>query len=73
VLRFFFFTENKGHNYLLTFPDLRENHVRAGHNKTSPFCQSQPNPYPANVEKEYGELLIMPANGKWDLTRRLKG
>jgi len=28
------------------------------------------NPYPANVEK-YGELLIMPANGRWDLTWRL--
>jgi len=22
---------------------------------------------------EYGELLIMPANGRWYLTRRLKG
>ena len=30
------------------------------------------NPYPANVE-EYVELLIMPANGRWDLTRHLKG
>ena len=29
------------------------------------------NPYPANVEKN-GELLIMPADGNWDLTRRLK-
>ena len=28
--------------------------------------------YPANVEV-YGELLIMPAIGRWDLTRRLKG
>jgi hypothetical protein len=24
-------------------------------------------PYPANVG-EYGELLIIPANGRWDLT-----
>jgi hypothetical protein len=23
--------------------------------------------------KKYGELLIMPANGRWDLTQRLKG
>jgi len=30
------------------------------------------NPYPANVEK-YGELLIMPANDRWDLTWHLKG
>jgi hypothetical protein len=30
------------------------------------------NPYPANVENN-GELLIMPADGKWDLTQRLKG
>jgi len=29
-------------------------------------------PYPANVEKN-GELLIRPADGKWDLTRCLKG
>ena len=28
--------------------------------------------YPANVG-EYGELQIMPANGRWDLTRRLEG
>jgi hypothetical protein len=34
--------------------------------------QSRFNPYPANVEK-YGELLIMTADSKWDLTRRLKG
>jgi hypothetical protein len=27
------------------------------------------NPYPANVEK----IVIMPANGKWDLIQRLKG
>jgi len=30
------------------------------------------NTYPANVV-EYGELLVMPANGTRDLTRRLKG
>jgi len=29
------------------------------------------NPDPANMEK--GELLIMPANGRWDLTKHLKG
>jgi len=29
------------------------------------------NTYPANVEK--GELLIMPENGRWDLTLHLKG
>jgi len=28
------------------------------------------NPYPANVENM--ELLIMPADGRWDLTRCLK-
>jgi len=31
------------------------------------------NPYPANVENKYGDLLIMSADGRWDLTRRLKG
>ena len=31
--------------------------------------QSQFNPYPKNL---YGELLIMPANGRRDLIRRLK-
>ena len=25
------------------------------------------------VRTEYGELLIMPVDGRWDLTRRLKG
>jgi len=30
------------------------------------------NSYPANVDNN-GELLIMPANGRWDLTWRLKG
>ena len=30
------------------------------------------NRYPANVG-EYGELLIMSANGRWDLIRRLNG
>jgi hypothetical protein len=30
------------------------------------------NPYTANM-LEYGELLIMSANGRWDLIRRLKG
>ena len=29
------------------------------------------NPYPANVENR-SELLAMSANGRWDLTRRLK-
>jgi len=36
------------------------------------FC-SPFNPFPANVENTYGELLIMPTNGRWDLTCRLKG
>ena len=30
------------------------------------------NPYPANVEKVVSSL-IMPANGRWYLTRRLEG
>ena len=30
------------------------------------------NPYPANVENMV-RLLIMPADGRWDLTWRLKG
>jgi hypothetical protein len=30
------------------------------------------NLYPANVENK-GELLIMPADGRWDLSQRLKG
>jgi hypothetical protein len=29
------------------------------------------NPYPANVENRV-ELLIMPGNGRWDLTQHLK-
>jgi hypothetical protein len=32
--------------------------------------QYEINPYPANVENMV-ELLIMPADGRWDLTRRL--
>ena len=37
------------------------------------------NPFPANVEnfpanvENKGELLIMPSDGKWDLTRLLEG
>jgi len=30
------------------------------------------NPYPAK-RGENGEILIMPANGRWDLIQRLKG
>jgi hypothetical protein len=30
------------------------------------------NPYPAK-HGEYGELLIMPADGRWELTQHLKG
>ena len=33
--------------------------------------QSQLNPYPEK-RGEYDEFLIMPANGRWDLIRRLK-
>jgi hypothetical protein len=36
------------------------------------FC-SPFNPYPANMENTYGEPLIMPTNGRWGLTCRLKG
>jgi len=34
------------------------------------YAYAQLNPYPAGV---YGELLIMPTDGRWDLTRCLKG
>jgi len=33
---------------------------------------SSPNSFVATT-KASGELLIMPANGRWDLIRRLKG
>ena len=61
--------------YLLR--DFRENWRRVNHALLTDVKEflsalSTFNPYPANVG-EYGELLIMPANDRRDLTRRLKG
>ena len=52
--------------------DSVQRNVGAEHADMMVECFLGISPY-LDKRGEYGELLIMPADGRWDLTRRLKG
>jgi hypothetical protein len=67
------FKNKASSNAVATHSDVRRNIPRGiSFAITLSYSTYSINPYPVNCG-ENGELLIMPANGRWDLIQRLKG